>query len=613
MEGQRVEKTPAGGGKGKKIAIILGIAAGVLVCAYVGLCAWAGSTAAIYPNTYIAGVNVSGMTAAQAQTTVEQAVAQYGNEIAGTITYKEWRGTATADQMGYDWESVAQAAWRDGRDNFFTQGGQYLARLMGQSHQVTARSVSTDAVDRLLDQMREELGADATTASYELDGDRLVMTKGRTGVSISQEAALDSLLDALDEAMERKLGQGEEGYVEAERELQPQEIPPQEPDFQAIYDELTVEPQSASVDPDTLEVTQHVVGVDFDLQALETAYAQAGEGETFSIPVTLTQPAETAEDLEGKLFADLLGEAYTVLTGTANRQFNVKLAAEPCNGTVLMPGEVFSFNGATGSRSAAMGYKSATVYSGGKTVTEVGGGVCQTSSTIYYALLHTQLEVVERRNHGYNTGYVPEGMDATVYYGLTDFQFRNNTDYPIRIDLYPVQDGNRELLVCRIYGTNPEGIYAVPESTTYNWIAPTTVYQPDESVPQGTTRVDSVQNPYTGVTAQTYRYIYDGEGNLLETQDMGISVYRMRPRTILYNPADGDPATWVDGVPGSGQTTDPGTGTDPGTVTDPGTGTDPGTATDPGTGTDPGTVTDPGAVTDPGGNPAEPVRGGSTN
>ena len=81
--------------------------------------------------------------------------------------------------------------------------------------------------------------------------------------------------------------------------------------------------------------------------------------------------------------------------------------------------------------------------------------------------------------------------------------------------------------------------------------------------------------------------MYDGEDNLLEKQDMGVSVYRMRPRTILYNPADGDPATWVDGVPGTGQTTDPNQPADPGTATDPGTTTDPGTVTDPGATADP--------------------------
>ena len=176
MEGQRVEPKPAGGGKGKKIAIAAGIVLGVLACAYVGLCAWVGSSGAIFPHTVVGGVDVSGMTVEQAASALDQAVAQHGDQMAGTITYGDWRGTVTADQMDYDWSASAQAAWQDGRDSFFAQGGLYLARLMGQEHRVAAWSVSTGAVDRLVDQMREELGEDATAASYELDGDELVMT-----------------------------------------------------------------------------------------------------------------------------------------------------------------------------------------------------------------------------------------------------------------------------------------------------------------------------------------------------------------------------------------------------------------------------------------------------
>ena len=243
MEGQRVEQKPAGGGNRKKIAIAAGVALGVLACAYVGLCAWVGSSGAIFPHTVVGGVDVSGMTVEQAASALDQAVAQHGDQMAAAVTYGDWRGTVTADQMDYDWSASAQKAWQDGRDNFFAQGGLYLARLMGQEHRVAARGVSTGAVDRLVDQMREELGEDATAASYEVDGDELVMTKGRTGVSVSRDNALDTVLDALDEAMERKLGQGEEGYVEAERTLQPQENPPQEPDFQEIHREVGALPK----------------------------------------------------------------------------------------------------------------------------------------------------------------------------------------------------------------------------------------------------------------------------------------------------------------------------------------------------------------------------------
>ena len=109
--------------------------------------------------------------------------------------------------------------------------------------------------------------------------------------------------------------------------------------------------------------------------------------------------------------------------------------------------------------------------------------------------------------------------------------------------------GGKRKLNVKIYGTNVDGIRAEPKSTVYETVSPTTQYKADESITQGTTKVDSKQNPYTGKSAQTYRYIYDRDGNLLEKQDMGKSVYKMRPKTILYNPADGDPATWPNGVP----------------------------------------------------------------
>lgn len=136
----------------------------------------------------------------------------------------------------------------------------------------------------------------------------------------------------------------------------------------------------------------------------------------------------------------------------------------------------------------------------------------------------------------YNTGYVDEGMDATVYYGLTDFRFKNNTNYPVKIVTRSYDQGGKRKLTVEIYGTNEIGYYAVPKSTTYDRVSPTTQYKADESIPRGTTKVDSKQNPYTGISASTYRYIYDKNGNLVEKQQMTSSTYKMRPKTILYQP-----------------------------------------------------------------------------
>ena len=140
------------------------------------------------------------------------------------------------------------------------------------------------------------------------------------------------------------------------------------------------------------------------------------------------------------------------------------------------------------------------------------------------------------------------------------------------------KNGLRYLTV-KLYGTNVDGRYAVPERTQFDFVSPTTQYRADESIPQGTTKVDAKQNAYTGRSARAWRVIYEKDGTLVEKQDLGVSTYKMRPTTILYNPADGDPSTWVDGVP-------PKSGAQPGTET--GTESGGGTGGEPavGTGTD---------------------------
>lgn len=534
--------------KNKKIWVISGTAAAVLLGGYLGLCAWVNGTDRILPNVSVAGLDVSGMTVEEAQTALDRAMEEYGGQIIGLVSYDGQLWYIAADKMGYGWSFPAEAAGAVGRENFLTGGGVYLTQLLGREHRISAPRWDCTALDETVDRVEAETGGSVTEASYQLEGDALVMTKGRTGQAIDRGQVRDSLWSAVEEAMEQKFG-GAEGAVEVENPLMPQETPPQEPDFQAIHGAVAVEPQSAQYDRETGAVTDHVVGVDFDVEALKAAYEQAGEGETFSIPVTLTQPEETKQSLEAKLFRDLLGEGTTNVGGSSSRKHNVKLSAQACNGVILMPGEVFSYNNTTGSRSASKGYLAAPVYSGDASVDEVGGGICQTSSTIYYAVLHTNLKIVERRAHRFNTGYVPEGMDATVYYGQTDFRFENSTDYPIKIVTSSYDQGGKRKLNVKIYGTNVDGVRAEPKSTVYETVTPTTQYKADESIPRGTTKVDSKQNPYTGKSAQTYRYVYDRDGNLLEKQDMGKSVYKMRPKTILYNPADGDPATWPNGVP----------------------------------------------------------------
>ena len=493
--------------KNKKIWVISGTAAAVLLGGYLGLCAWVNGTDRILPNVSVAGLDVSGMTVEEAQTALDRAMEEYGGQIIGLVSYDGQLWSIAADKMGYGWSFPAEAAGAVGRENFLTGGGVYLTQLLGREHRISAPRWDCTALDETVDRVEAETGGSVTEASYQLEGDALVMTKGRTGQAIDRSQVRDSLWSAVEEAMEQKFG-GAEGAVEVENPLMPQETPPQEPDFQAIHGAVAVEPQSAQYDRETGAVTDHVVGVDFDVEALKAAYEQAGEGETFSIPVTLTQPEETKQSLEAKLFRDLLGEGTTNVSGSSARKHNVKLSAQACNGVILMPGEVFSYNNTTGSRSASKGYQAAPVYVGGASTDEVGGGICQTSSTLYLACLRSNLEITERYAHRYVPAYITAGMDATVSWGGPDYKFTNNSLYPIKI--VTIYENN--YLTVRILGTNVDGTSVKMTNEHLSTTPYETVYEDDPTLAPGTEKVKTT--PYTGYKYRTYRNVYDANGKL---------------------------------------------------------------------------------------------------
>ena len=123
----------------------------------------------------------------------------------------------------------------------------------------------------------------------------------------------------------------------------------------------------------------------------------------------------------------------TKTTSNNNRNTNIQLSARAINGTTVQPGEIFSFNAATGERTAAKGYREAAAIAGGQSRDEIGGGVCQTSSTLFNAVVRADLEIVERSPHAWPSSYVEKGFDATVNWPGLDFKFKNNTDWPIFI------------------------------------------------------------------------------------------------------------------------------------------------------------------------------------
>lgn len=185
-----------------------------------------------------------------------------------------------------------------------------------------------------------------------------------------------------------------------------------------------------------------------------------------------------------------IGTFTTKTTSNSRRNTNVKLAAQAINGKILQPGEEFSFNETVGQRTAEKGYQGAAAYNNGEVVEEIGGGVCQVSSTLYNAVLKSGLKTTVRRSHTYEPSYVTPGTDATVSWGGPDYKFVNNSSTAIGIRA----SYSNQTVTVSIYGIPvlEEGVeYSLKSTKLKDMDPPAPTYEEDGTVEPGAEKVKS--------------------------------------------------------------------------------------------------------------------------
>ena len=375
--------------------------------------------------------------------------------------------------------------------------------------------IDTAAVRRLANQCAQDYGAEPVEPQVTADSENhtIEVTMGTPGYTLDPGALYD--------AAKQQVESGDYGTVSQEMI----EVLPTDVDITDAYNELAcdpTEPYYANGD-----VQEGYDGYTLDWDAAVADIMNTGWGDTVSIAMTAVPPEKTADEIRAVLFRDQLSTFSSPHTANSGRTANLKLACSAINGTVINSGETFSFNGVVGERTAAKGYQKATVYVGSDSVEETGGGICQVASTVYDAALYADLEITERAPHTFFVTYVNGGLDATVYWGSQDFCFRNNTDYPIRVDAW-VSGGYVNI---SIYGTKTNDNYVVLDYSKLSTTPYSTVTEYDSSLPSGTTKEKTY--PYTGYTYEAYQYVYSGDGTLLETNYLGKSTYKKRDRVIV--------------------------------------------------------------------------------
>ena len=228
----------------------------------------------------------------------------------------------------------------------------------------------------------------------------------------------------------------------------------------------------------------------------------------------------------------LISAYTTTTTNDSKRNTNIQLSAEAISGKTVLPGEIFSFNGATGERTVAKGYKEAPAISGGQSKDEVGGGVCQTSSTLFNAVARADLEIIERNPHAWPSHYIEKGFDATVNWPGLDFKFRNNTEWPVFI----IAGYSKKKVTVNIYGMSlgsdvridleSELVRTIPRPEGTNYVI-NTALAPGESKKTVTGR--------QGYEVNTWKVWYQGNREV-RREILFKTTYKAYQETIEYNP-----------------------------------------------------------------------------
>lgn len=301
--------------------------------------------------------------------------------------------------------------------------------------------------------------------------------------------------------------------------------------FENINETIFVEPQDAffKVEGDTVLIVDDIAGQVLDENKLKEKIISSlwlCDGElTLEVPIKKYKANITKDELKALEIKVKVAEYSTKFNKSQKgRTENIKLAAEKINGYILSPGDTFSFNKVVGERTREKGYQEAPVFIGNQTVSDIGGGVCQVSSTLYNLALLTNLEIIERTNHSLPVSYVPLGRDATVNYDTIDLKFKNNTEENLLLISEVVED----TLTVKFFGKEklPFSIDLISE--TVKTLKPPVTIKEDANLAKDEVRI---KQGSPGYVVRLWKKYVNGEGE--KKTLVSTDTYNPTP-TLLY-------------------------------------------------------------------------------
>ena len=474
----------------------------------------------IISGVYVQKIDVSKITKDEAEKNFKEIIEKSSNrEI--VLKYGELETGINFNELNvtYNLEDALNQAANIGRaSNIFVNNFQIIKTKLFNTNIEIEITYDEELLDNKIDSINAILPNAVEEYSYYIEDENLIITKGKEGIKVDKEKLSSIIIEEI-----FKLDINSKTIEIPVINKQPDEI-----NIEKIYQEIYREPEDAYVSDNPTTVHPNVNGVDFAITMEEAKELLKEDKEEYVIPLKITIANKKINDLGEDAFPNTLGTFTTRYDASnKNRSNNIELATDKIDGTVILPGETFSYNQTVGKRSIEAGYKEAGAYAGGEVVQEVGGGICQVSSTLYNAVVYANLEVVERSNHYFQTSYVDAGRDATVSWGTVDFKFKNNRTYPIKVEAHS-KNGVCEI---SIKGINEETEYEVViQSKVTSIISKTTKYKEDETLDASTEIVE--QEGHDGCTSQTDK-ILKINGIVISTETISTDYYHALDKIII--------------------------------------------------------------------------------
>lgn len=537
----------------KKPIIAICVTVGIVLAAALGGLAYylhlTADNGLVFDNVYAAGVNLGGMTPEEAKNVLHMATdSTYSQQdMVIQLPNGDYHLSPADTGVSLNVDAVVEEAYAYGREG--SRYEQYKARQAAvlSSHTIDLvphLNLDTAWLQATLDEVAAPYNTTLTQPTATVTGERPSLEKDKLDPDAEPQVMTltmgipDSFLDA-----KALCGMVVDAYSTNTFLVTP-EVPitqPEAPDLEAIFQEFCIAPIDAVLNEEDYSVSAEVYGYGFDVAIVQELVNAAQPGQSLEIEFAYIEPELTKEAIESTLFQDVLATYKAYQSSSANRSTNLRLACAAINGYIIKPGETFSFNGVVGKRTEEKGYKPAGAYFNGETVDEVGGGICQVSSSLYYCALLADLEIVSRTCHMYPSSYVPIGLDATVSWGYLDFKFKNDTPYPIRIEA----TGGKGTVTVTFYGTDDKDYYVKLDSAileTYNTETEYKDFPYDNE--EGYKDGDVIDKGHTGYRAVSYRIKYSKADDSLISKDVeAYSSYRKTNKIVARVEAPPPPPT----------------------------------------------------------------------